>query len=211
MKLYQIILLITFLLSVRATIRGIKVIPYFTYFMLMVVIFEIIINKILIHMYGNNITSGNIYIIFCVLYYQLIFALVVRPLWLKRSLMIFAFIWPVLSVVNWFYIQGYDQISSYSYGIGLIIACGIFLYWIYNRIFVEHEGIFRNPYFYFGSGILLLTFTIFPILFFFNYFNDGRLGEFRILVQASNFLLATGYLLTVLSAAWRERYELGKA
>lgn len=211
MQLYQIIILITLLLSIWATIRGMKIIPYFIFFILMVATFELIINKLLIYIYGNNITSGNIYIIFCVFYYHLVFALVMKPSWLKRSLIIFTFVWPVLSVVNWLYIQGYDQISSYSYGTGLIIACGMFLYWIYNRIFIEHGEIFRNPYFYFGSGILLLTFTIFPILFFFNYFNSGRLGAFRILVQSSNFLLAMGYLLTVLSAALREKYDAKKA
>lgn len=206
MLIYDIIHIITLVLTIWFAIKGRSPFPLFLPFMMMVVVMEIWILDWVYDRYGNNYHLHNPFAKVCMYYYLFVLYHYFRDsTWastLKWGLLIFA---STTMVYDLFY-HDHSRVDLVSYNLGYLILFPLMFRYLYEVIYVRpYYDVFKDPYIYFIFGILLFYTSGFPIIGFINILitDNPQYPVYSKLLDIGNIFLSLGYLGAALCSRTR--------
>lgn len=152
-----IILGCSFLISMLLFIK--KGVPLYLHFFTLLIgvtlIVKIVGHQMAVNM-GNNHIVYNFFSVFTLVFYFLVLNAIIQRERFKRIIYFSALIYPVLAVLNIFFVQGVNTFHTYSYGVGAILVVVFCAFYLEELFFVEEPipGITRLPDFWICLGLL---------------------------------------------------------
>ena len=199
MTLYNYISLISLMIGIYLHIRGYSVLKYLLPFIFYTLIIEVFLNYYLSKTYGTSEKMYSYFSFTCALFYLFQYYLHFKEQPWSKYLVYAIFVW-ILSSLYIFYSAKSDMVFlPYYLGFGLIIPL-IFKYF-YNILYIdEYRSVKNEPLFYFSLGLLLFSFTTFPILAFIDVLILNEQGQSTAtkILQYGNVFISAGYLGVVL-------------
>lgn len=200
--LYEWILIAAFLVSLYKYIRSIRQLPYYTLFLANAVLFELFITyywrsfkDVNPDFFSTNYLPYNVFGLMCAFYYIYIYLPFLKDKFRKILLWILG-AWLLYCMYD-LATAGWLKVNYVCYIPLMVIAISLIFNYIYRLAFVEeYQPIMYNPRIYFGFGIIIFFFSVFPILFFVHNFittKQNGLG-FSTMLKLGNVFLALGYL-----------------
>ncbi len=199
MEIYEIIIILTFLISFYLTLVSKKrsQLPLFTYFIACVFIFEIFVEYYLSKIFKNNIIGYNIFSRFCNYYYLYVFLQFYRKQsWVNTYyiIVITYIIWSIVYLIINIHVLEFDVVS---YNVGMIILLPVLLKYLFDVIYKrDYYNIYSDSYIYLSFGLLLFYSADFTILQFLNILVTENVDYSRYvnLLDLGNIFLSLGYL-----------------
>lgn len=196
---YQLILLVTFVISLYRWKRTSEKILLSSFFGLCVV-FEMIVNKYFNCVYHNNAIPNNMYTIAVIWFYFILFKdgfVELGKVSMKHFPTVFS-----LGSLAYVSLNNLNVLHTGPYLIGLILTTGLIGFYLFNLI-NKTESIYqvmKAPRFWLGIGIVLFASANFPILFHLEEirYNQNIAKPLFNIVQLSNIFLSLSYLICVL-------------
>ena len=199
MTLYNYISLISLMIGIYLHIRGYSVLKYLLPFIFYTLIIEVFLNYYLSKTYGTSEKMYSYFSFTCALFYLYQYYLHFKEQPWSKYLVYAIFVW-ILSSLYIFYSAKSDMVFlPYYLGFGLIIPL-IFKYF-YNMLYIDkYRSVKNEPLFYFSLGLLLFSFTTFPILVFLDVLILHEIGRSTVstILQYGNVFISAGYLAAVL-------------
>lgn len=199
---YEWILLIACSIAVYRRIRRHKLIPLLAEFLVVAVIFELFITFYWMKWdfadekyFASNLLPYNLFAILCASYYNYVYFPFLDQR-AKLPVKVIIAVWLIFSMV-WLSRYGWLKVNYAHYISGMIIAMLLIFNYLYRLVYKESHSTLRdNPYIYFGLGVLLFIFSVFPLLYFINYLvlNPETSNIYANLLKYSNIFLSLGYL-----------------
>lgn len=181
--------------------QGYKVMQYLLPFIFYTLIIEVFLNYYLSKTYGTSEKMYSYYGFTCTLFYLFQYYLHFKDQSWSKYLVYFIVGW-ILTSIYIFYTAKSDMVFlPYYLGFGLILPL-IFKYF-YNMLYIDkYRSVKNEPLFYFSLGLLLFSFTTFPILVFLDVLILHEIGRSTVstILQYGNVFISAGYLAVVLCA-----------
>lgn len=200
-ELYNYINLLAFVaLLILQPVKASKI-PFLVVFLFIVNFTELFLIDYWSSKFGSNVLIYNIFSIFCVCFYFLVYIHHFKHLpWIKYIQLLIV-IWFSFSIWLIYYNFNKLVINALSYNLGLLIVIGLIIKYFYDIIYIEeYRSIRKDPLFYFSLGISIFYVSSFPILNFMNVLilSDEAVAIFAQLLKIGNVFLSLGYLGAVL-------------
>ena len=118
-----------------------------------------------VNKYGSNLTMFIFYMAFLLTAHMFLLREMIVGRVAKRIVLYVLWIYPLICLVNMFFVQGMHRWQSYSYCIGNILIVGLSIYYFYE-LFKRPRAInlVREPAFWICSGLLFYYMVSFPFL-----------------------------------------------
>ena len=175
---------------------------YFIIFLLMAFFCELFFTHYAkLYLWPSNYPAFNIYTILVCGGYMYFYLTYFKTKTLFKPILFICSFW-LLGAIFWFF-YSFDPmvVNITSYQIGLVISCGLALYYLYKLIFIlPYSNIFKQPLFYLSIGLLLFYSSAFPMLNFIHTLiaNKNATSAFKDILQLGNIILVLGYLGTAI-------------
>lgn len=199
MTLYNYISLISLMIGVYQYIHGYRILKYLLPFIFYTLIIEVFLNYYLSKTYGTSAKMYSYYSSTCALFYLYQYYLYFKSQKWSKHLVFIIISW-ILASMYIFYTTKSDMVFlPYYLGMGLVVSL-IFKYF-YNILYIdEYRSVKNEPLFYFSLGLLLFSFTTFPILAFIDVLILNEQGQSTAtkILQYGNVFISAGYLGVVL-------------
>lgn len=199
--LYEYILAAAFLVAAYFRLKGRRSLPFFSAFIFIVVFFEFIFEPLWTAAFNNNHRIFNIYAIVGTYYYMFVF---MYRKWSRErnyGLLLIVSGWIIYSISRLVFPQHENAIDALNYNVGMGLVSFFILDYFYSVLYREtYNNIFRDPYFYFGLGILMFYAASFPIITFINVLviNEDMNMAYSNLLTFGNIFLSLAYLGTAI-------------
>jgi hypothetical protein len=113
---------------------------------------------------GNNIILYNFFGSFEFCFYFFILYRIIQKRLAKQIIFYILCIYPLLALINIFFIQGLTSFHSITYGLGCILIISICIYYFLELFQLEHSvNLGQQPAFWICSGLLFFYACTFPI------------------------------------------------
>lgn len=193
MSILDVILTITFFTSlfVKSNLK------YYGIFLGVYWIVEVFLAPWSAYRTGSNILVYNVFVLFTVLYYLMIFSKSKKEYLILSILYLCGWI---ISVLN---VSIFSSVASKNYAFGLIMVAVLIVREFKLKLQVDYvDHFFADSKFWFGLGILLFLSCSFPILVFADFLivsSESAHKIYRYLLKVGNILLHLGYLMVLIS------------
>jgi hypothetical protein len=172
---------------------------FFTNFISIVFLFEIFIEHFWSVFYKSNIVIYNLFAIVCCYYYQFLFNNNLKNSGDTnyKTIKLLSLIWLIFAISRYIIYFSLKTIDIINYNTGMIISSLLILKYFYTLMLKNKDvQVLKNPYFYFGVGVLIFYCSSFPIITFMNYLitNEHAKNAYSKLLQIGNIFLSLGYL-----------------
>lgn len=152
--------------------------------------------------FGTNVTLFNFYMAFELTAHLLLLREMVVGRTIKRIVFYLVLIYPVICIINIFFIQGLGNWHSISYGIGNILIVGLAIYYFFE-LFKRPNSInlMREPAFWICSALLFYYMCSFPFLSLANFIVNAPvviLNNFSFILNVLNILQYTLFTIAFL-------------
>ena len=113
---------------------------------------------------SNNIILYNFFGAFEFCFYFFILYRIIQKRLAKRIIFYILCIYPLLALINIFFIQGFTSFQSITYDLGCLLIVSICIYYFFELFQLEHSvNLARQPAFWICSGLLFFYACTFPI------------------------------------------------
>jgi hypothetical protein len=198
---YNYIALIALFVGLFNLYKRKKSLPYFIGFLFVVNFVEIFLNYYLSKRFDTSERMYSYFSFFCSLYYVLTYYFYFKKKKWAFILKVVILTWTIVSILILAFSQELLELKPYYSG--MLFTVILILTYFYHLIYLEKfRSLKSEAIFYLSLGILLFTFTTFPILAFYDKvvmdlsFNDYAMK----LMLYGNIFLSLGYLGVVLCA-----------
>jgi hypothetical protein len=170
-------------------------------FWILVIMFELLVNKIFIQLYKNSIFSNNVYISLTTTFY---IYFLIKDIWYQKKeskAFILAISWLFLTFLFTFLCIDMKSSISPTYNLSMFGIVVLILTYLYKVIYKdEFKPLVSTPKLFMYFGILLFFTAAFPIISFVNKLivSSQFKGAYSQMLQVANIFLSLGYLLTAI-------------
>lgn len=188
-------------------VRSIKTLPCFFSFILVSNLIENGFGYYLAIKYNDNVWLYNIFIIICISYYLFILKEKTINIKVRNIISKGQIVFIGLSILNMMFLQGFSQLNTITYNLGMLFVTIIILNYLKQLIDDVDTNYLNQPIFYLCIGILLFYTTLFPVLAFSNQFLSLDKDFAKVLyalVELGNVLLILSYLMAIF-VGWKLR------
>ncbi len=143
-----------------------KYLQFFSLFLFVSILVEWISWYMARKLHVNNLWLYNIYILIEIIFLSFFYSLHIRSVSIQKLIKIFFVIYPVLFLINFFFIQGLYTFNTYSYLLGvsfilfLIVNCFREILMSADRIILTREPVFYISVAFFLFFVIEIPYTI---------------------------------------------------
>ena len=165
MTLYNYISLFSLMIGVYQYIHGYRILKYLLPFIFYTLIIEVFLNYYLSKTYGTSEKMYSYFSFTCALFYLFQYYLHFKEQpWSKY--LVYAIVFWILSSLYVFYTAKSEMVFL-PYYLGFCLIIPLIFKYFYNMLYIDkYRSVKNEPLFYFSLGLLLFSFTTFPILVF---------------------------------------------
>ena len=207
--IHIIFILISSIVGLIISFRGnvpsyMKFLPYFLFFTFIVEVIGWQMGQQGI----NNAIYFNFYSIIFFIYYLYIIHEILRSGRVKRVLLVCMVVYPILALINIFFIQGPHVFHTMTYSIGALLTIIFCVYFFYELFRIPHSiNLKSHPGFWIVTGLLFFSTCTLPFIGLANYiyqFPTVQLINFHFILSFLNVLL---YLLITIAFLCRINFQ----
>ena len=156
----------------------------------------------------NNSIYYNFYSILTFIYYMYIIHQILRSGWVKRIIVICMIVYPIIALVNIFFIQGPHVFHTMTYSVGSLLTIIFCVYFFYELFRIPHSISLKvHPGFWIVTGLLFFNACTLPFIGLANYiyqFSPVLINNLQSILSFLNVLL---YLLFTIAFLCRLRFQ----
>ena len=156
----------------------------------------------------NNTIYFNFYSILFFIYYLFIIHQLLRSGWVKRILLYCMILYPLVSLMNIFFIQGPHVFHTMTYSIGSLLTLIFCVYFFYELFRIPHSiNLKIHPGFWIVTGLLFFNACSLPFIGLANYiyqFSPLLISKLQFILSFLNILL---YLLFTIAFLCRLSFQ----
>lgn len=194
---YEIIIIIAFIIAFFRKKNKQEALPYFTFFITFVFLFEIFFEYYYYRINGDNLIVLNYYSRLCMYYYLFVFLQYFKQfMWAKKYNISFV-AYVILSQIYFLLDWPDERLDGLTYTVGMIILFPLILKYLYTVVYdSKYSNILYDPYFYLSFGILIYFASAFPIITFINKLVtiNPAYDAYVFLLNLGNIFLSLAYL-----------------
>jgi len=206
---YIIVILISSIVGLVVSFRGnapsyLKFLPYFLFvtFVLEVIGWQMGQQGI------NNAIYFNFFSLIFFIYYLYIIHQILRSAIIKRILLFCVILYPIIALINIFFIQGPHVFHTMTYSIGALLTIIFCVYFFYELFRIPHSITLKNhPGFWIVTGLLFFNTCSLPFIGLANYiyqFSPVLINNIQFILGFLNVLL---YLLITIAFLCRVNFQ----
>ncbi len=173
----------------------------FPLFLLLTVVVIFIANYLSAHN-GNNTVLYNFFGAFEFCFYFFVLYRIIQKELMKKIVFWILCIYPVLALINIFFIQGLNSFHSITYALGCLLIVTICVYYFLELFQLDHSvNLARQPAFWICSGLLFFyacTFPIFGLLNFLRSLPYVILKNLETIIDLLNIFLYSSFTIAFL-------------
>ncbi len=150
----------------------------------------------------NNVIVYNFFGSFEFCFYFFILYRVIQKRWAKRIIFYILCIYPLLALINIFFIQGLTHFHSITYALGCLLIVTICIYYFLELFQLDHSvNLVSQPAFWICSGLLFFYACSFPIFGLVNFLRSLPyviLKNLRTIIDLLNIFLYSSFTIAFL-------------
>jgi len=156
----------------------------------------------------NNSIYYNFYSILTFIYYMYIIHQILRSGWVKRIIVICMIVYPVIALVNIFFIQGPHVFHTMTYSVGSLLTIIFCVYFFYELFRIPHSiSLKKHPGFWIVTGLLFFNACTLPFIGLANYIYQFSPILINYLQSILSFLNVLLYLLFTIAFLCRISFQ----